>query len=101
MDNFWPQNFYPSMTTNVVAENTHCFFWGGEEDALYSWSPVLQIWIQLLHYIPITTSTLVKLETGLDSIKILQRKFLLNAIFQAFGLATQNFQTIKMLKKFL
>ena len=48
-------------------ENTHR--WG--ELSLYSWSPVLQAWVQLLHYKQLTTLflflvkySLVKLETS-------------------------------------
>ena len=54
-----------SLHTYTNAENTHC--WG--EVSLSDWSPVVQVWINLLQYIQITSfflvkSSLVKLETS-------------------------------------
>ena len=49
----------------VFAENTHSW---GEEVSLYGWCPVLQVWIEQIHYVKITTYFIfwpnpVKLET--------------------------------------
>ena len=42
----------------------------------------------------------ITLANGHDPIKILHGKFYATLFFQAFELATQNFQPIRMLKKF-
>ena len=68
------------------------------EVSLYGWSPVLQVWVQLLHYIQITTyflalirSSLVKLETSSDhclffraSEKIMEGLKCLTRIFRSY-----------------